>query len=110
MCAPRAEPMCAPRAKPRYTPRAKPSAVPRAEPRGAGLCTGVLVSASLDEQFMSKADVCTLLTIALNRGLSDMNELSKVLQVIYRISLLYDIEIQCISRIQELCLFIKHSK
>ena len=104
----------APRAKP-SAPRAEPSA-PRAEARGGtvhwcsrlgfarrtvyersrsvhpersqgvGPYTGVLVSASLDEQFMSGVDVCTLISIPLNRGFSDMNELSKVLRVIYRIS------------------------
>ena len=54
--------------------------------RGVGIYTGVLVSASLDEQFMSGVDVCTLISIPLNRGFSDMNALSKVLRVIYRMS------------------------
>ena len=41
--------------KSRSIPRAKPRSVPRAMPRGGGVCVtiGVLVSASLDEQFMS---------------------------------------------------------
>ena len=59
--------------------------VPRAKPRGTYIHR-LFVSASLDEQFMSQADLCTLLSIPLNRGLSDMNGLSKVLRVIYRIS------------------------
>jgi hypothetical protein len=53
--APRAEPN-APRAKPN-APRAKPNA-PRAKPRG-GTVHRILVSASLDEQFISKVEVYT---------------------------------------------------
>ena len=62
-CAPRAEPKCAPRAKPN-APRAKPNAprakpnAPRAKPRG-GTVHRILVSASLDEQFISKVEVYT---------------------------------------------------
>jgi hypothetical protein len=55
----RAKPRSVPRAMPRSVPRAMPRSVPRAMPRGGGINIGVLVSASLDEQFMDEAENCT---------------------------------------------------